>query len=101
MPNLETPEQFARRIGKSLPPCDLNSRMAHRAIEEAIRARDRQVREAALLEAADLLSTDGNDDVGSVKLERGSKADRTTWMLSRLSCAARIRALTTGAPDDR
>lgn len=80
MPDLETPEQFAERLF-GLIASDAAA---------AIRARDRQVREAALAEAAAHMDR-------NAKAERASAFNHTAEFAERV--AGYFRSLATGAPD--
>lgn len=81
MADPESPEAFAERLF-GLVASDAAA---------AIRARDRQVREAALAEAAAVCDAAADD----------YRNRRTTPKWTAEDAAQRIRALATGAPDDR
>ena len=53
--DIESPSDWARRVCRSLPPCDLNSIMARNAIVEAVTARDAAIRAEALREGNEAL----------------------------------------------
>ena len=87
---LETAEEFARRVCRSLPPCDLNSIMARNALVEAIRARDAAVKAEALEEAAsvcDLFAATERDVPPDARLGDGSSAT-ALWLARELRLVA-------------